>query len=130
MKRMVDLKEISDGRIYSSGDMVRADCHDCTGCSDCCRGMGSSIILDPMDNWKIRLGIPNLKAYENYILKWHDFLNDCEEALPGLDDKNARILTLYVLRCFYENRWTAADENAFYEEFSERLKEVREKLGI
>ena len=57
MKRMVDLKEISDGRLYSSGDMVRADCHDCTGCSDCCRGMGSSIILDPMDIWRFRLGI-------------------------------------------------------------------------
>lgn len=222
MKRMIDLKEISDGRLYSSGDMVKADCHDCTGCSDCCRGMGSSIILDPMDIWRFRrgigkdfaalmegdielsvvdgmilpnlkmdsrrdacpfldengrcsvhesrpgicrsfplgryyeengfkyflqihecsrkergkvkikkwLGIPNLKAYENYILEWHDFLNDCEEALPGLDDKNARILTLYVLRRFYEAGWAAADENTFYAEFSARLEEVREKLGI
>ena len=57
MKRMIDLKEISDGRLYSSGDMVKADCHDCTGCSDCCRGMGSSIILDPMDIWRFRRGI-------------------------------------------------------------------------
>ena len=76
------------------------------------------------------LGLPNLKAYENYILEWHDFLNDCEEALPGLDDKNARILTLYVLRRFYEAGWAAADENTFYAEFSARLEEVREKLGI
>ena len=210
MKRMIDLKEISDGRLYSSGDMVKADCHDCTGCSDCCRGMGSSIILDPMDIWRFRRGIgkdfaalmegdielsvvdgmilPNLKMdsrrdacpfldengrcsvhesrpgicrlfplgryYEEngfkYFLQihecsrkergkvkikkwlgeWHDFLNDCEEALPGLDDKNARILTLYVLRRFYEAGWAAADENTFYAEFSARLEEVREKLGI
>ena len=40
MKRNIDLNEISDGRLYSSGDMVKADCHDCAGCSACCRGMG------------------------------------------------------------------------------------------
>ena len=47
MKREVDLNEISDGRLYSSGDMVKVDCHDCEGCSACCQGMGNSIILDP-----------------------------------------------------------------------------------
>ena len=26
MKREVDLNEISDGRLYSSGDMVKVDC--------------------------------------------------------------------------------------------------------
>ena len=57
MKRNIDLKEISDGRLYSSGDMVKADCRDCEGCSDCCRGMGSSIILDPMDLWRLQRGI-------------------------------------------------------------------------
>ena len=49
MKRKVDLNEISDGRLYSSGDMVKVDCHDCEGCSACCQGMGNSIILDPLD---------------------------------------------------------------------------------
>ena len=53
MKRNVDINEISDGRLYSSGDMVKADCHDCKGCSACCRGMGNSIILDPMDIWRL-----------------------------------------------------------------------------
>ena len=37
MKREVDLNEISDGRLYSSGDMVKVDCHDCEGCSACCQ---------------------------------------------------------------------------------------------
>lgn len=223
MKRNVDIKEISDGRLYSSGDMVKADCHDCTGCSDCCRGMGSSIILDPMDLWRLQrgihkdfqallgagyielnivdgmilpdlkmdsardacpfldgqgrcsihswrpgicrlfplgryyeengfkyfiqihecsrqdrgkikikkwLGIPNLKAYEEYILEWHRFLGQCREALDTLSEENVRILTLYVLRRFYETAYLAADENGFYEEFAARLGEVREKFGF
>ena len=70
MKRNVDIKEISDGRLYSSGDMVKADCHDCKGCSDCCRGMGSSIILDPMDVWRFHRGIKkhfSALLEENYI---------------------------------------------------------------
>lgn len=223
MKRNVDINEISDGRLYSSGDMVKADCHDCEGCSECCRGMGSSIILDPMDIWRIQkgigkgfqalleegkielnmadgmilpdlkmdtereacpfldsrgrcsihacrpglcrlfplgryyeengfkyfiqihecrkqdrgkikikkwLGIPNLKAYENYIMEWHAFLNQCENALETLSEENVRILEMYVLRRFFETAYMAADENGFYEEFSSRLGEVREKFGF
>lgn len=223
MKRNVDINEISDGRLYSSGDMVKADCHDCAGCSDCCRGMGNSIILDPMDIWRMHrgihkdfqalleagnielnivdgmvlpnlkmdserdacpfldgqercsihpwrpglcrlfplgryyeengfkyfiqihecrkqdrgkikikkwLGIPNLKAYENYIMEWHSFLNQCENALDTLSEENVRILTLYVLRRFYESAYKAADENGFYEEFAARLGEVKEKFGF
>ena len=223
MKRNVDINEISDGRLYSSGDMVKADCHDCEGCSECCRGMGSSIILDPMDIWRIQkgigkgfqallekgkielnmadgmilpdlkmdtereacpfldsrgrcsihacrpglcrlfplgryyeengfkyfiqihecrkqdrgkikikkwLGIPNLKAYENYIMEWHAFLNQCENALETLSEENVRILEMYVLRRFYETAYMAADENGFYEEFSSRLGEVKEKFGF
>lgn len=223
MKRNVDLKEISDGRLYSSGDMVRADCRDCEGCSECCRGMGSSIILDPMDVWRLQkgikkgfqalleegkielnmadgmilpnlkmdaereacpfldgqgrcsvhdcrpglcrlfplgryyeengfryfiqihecrkqdrgkikikkwLGIPNLKAYENYILEWHGFLNQCEDALETLSEENVRILELYVLRRFFETAYMAADETGFYEEFAARLEEVKEKFGF
>ena len=223
MKRNVDINEISDGRLYSSGDMVKADCHDCEGCSECCQGMGSSIILDPMDIWRIQkgigkgfqalleegkielnmadgmilpdlkmdtereacpfldsrgrcsihasrpglcrlfplgryyeengfkyfiqihecrkqdrgkikikkwLGIPNLKAYENYIMEWHAFLNQCENALETLSEENVRILEMYVLRRFYETAYMAADENGFYEEFSSRLGEVREKFGF
>lgn len=223
MKRNVDIKEISDGRLYSSGDMVKADCHDCEGCSDCCRGMGNSIILDPMDLWRLYrgikkdftalmgenyielgvvdgmilpnlkmdaereacpfldnegrcsvhsyrpglcrlfplgryyeengfkyfiqihecskedrgkikikkwLGIPNLKAYERYIMEWHDFLNKCGTAMETLDDDNKRILALYVLRGFYETSYMAVDENAFYEAFCARMTEVRKKLGM
>lgn len=57
MKRNVSLEDISDGRLYSENDMVRADCHDCRGCSACCRGMGKSVILDPYDVYRLTLGL-------------------------------------------------------------------------
>lgn len=56
MIRDIDLKEISDGRIYTLNDMVKADCQDCTGCWDCCQGMGESITVDPMDAYRLCLG--------------------------------------------------------------------------
>ena len=37
MKRNVTLEEISDGNLYEANDMVKADCQDCKGCSDCCQ---------------------------------------------------------------------------------------------
>lgn len=53
MKRNVSLEEISDGRLYSRNDMVRAGCGDCRGCSSCCSGMGNSVILDPYDLYRL-----------------------------------------------------------------------------
>ena len=57
MKRNVDLKEISDGRLYGSNDLVKADCGDCRGCFACCCGMGNSIILDPLDVHRLTTGL-------------------------------------------------------------------------
>ena len=42
-----------DAKLYTLNDMVRAGCNDCKGCSDCCRGMGESIVLDPYDIWQL-----------------------------------------------------------------------------
>ncbi len=53
MKREIDWKAISDGRLYGLNDMVRADCGDCKGCSSCCQGMGQSVILDPLDCFRL-----------------------------------------------------------------------------
>lgn len=49
MERQIDLQAVSDGRLYGANDMVKADTRDCEGCSACCYGMGTSIILDPLD---------------------------------------------------------------------------------
>lgn len=53
MKREIELNEISDGKLYGLNDMVKADCGDCKGCFACCRGMGQSITLDPLDCFRL-----------------------------------------------------------------------------
>ncbi len=33
MKRNVRMEDISDGKLYTANDLVKADCGDCEGCS-------------------------------------------------------------------------------------------------
>lgn len=56
MERQIDLNEISDGKKYGLEDMVRADCAGCAGCSACCQGMGTSVVLDPFDVFRLEAG--------------------------------------------------------------------------
>ena len=56
MEREVSLSEISDGRLYCLNDMVKADSNNCKGCFACCQGMGNSIILDPLDFYRVLIG--------------------------------------------------------------------------
>ena len=57
MRREVTLEEISDGKLYDANDMVKADCQDCKGGCDCCKGMGDSVILDPYDVCRLARGL-------------------------------------------------------------------------
>ncbi len=59
MEREIDLSEVSDGKLYTSGDLVRIGCNDCTGCSECCRVVEDTILLDPYDIYQLerRLGV-------------------------------------------------------------------------
>ena len=57
MERNIDMKEVSDGKLYTSNDMVKADCGGCEGCSACCHGMGESIVLDPLDIHRLCCGL-------------------------------------------------------------------------
>lgn len=57
MLREINLDEISDGKLYGINDMAKADCGGCEGCSACCRGMGSSIVLDPLDIHRLSSGL-------------------------------------------------------------------------
>lgn len=67
MKREIDLNEISDGRRYGANDMVKADCGDCKGCFDCCKGMGESIVLDPYDVYRLTNGLQ--MSFEQLLAK-------------------------------------------------------------
>ena len=53
MIREQSIEEIWDGRTYGPNDMVKADARGCTGCSSCCHGMGDSVLLDPLDVWRL-----------------------------------------------------------------------------
>lgn len=72
MEREVDMGEISDGKLYGLQDMVKADCADCKDCSACCQGMGESILLDPLDIYrlctKLETGFDQLLAKEKIAL--------------------------------------------------------------
>lgn len=57
MERDIDMNEVSDGKRYGLRDMVKADCGGCAGCSACCESMGSTIILDPYDVWRLSSGL-------------------------------------------------------------------------
>ena len=67
MLREIDLDAVSDGRRYRQNDMVKAGCNDCKGCSDCCRNMGSSIVLDPYDCFEL---CKNLKESFEKLLSY------------------------------------------------------------
>ena len=57
MRREVTLSEISDGRLYGLNDMVKAGCDGCKDCFSCCCGMGTSIVLDPLDMHRLARGL-------------------------------------------------------------------------
>ena len=68
MIRDIDLSKVSDGKLYGSNDMAKTDCNGCKGCSSCCRGMGNSIVLDPLDTHRLCSGLGESCA---------DLLNSC-----------------------------------------------------
>ena len=57
MERNIRMEEVSDGKLYGINDMVKADCNDCKGCFACCQGMGNSIVLDPLDIYRLTTGL-------------------------------------------------------------------------
>lgn len=215
MQRSVRMEDISDGRLYTCNDLVKADTRDCQGCSACCKGMGRSIVLDPLDIYRLTtylgnttqellngnielnvvdgiilpnlamtgteescsflnkegrcsihsvrpgicrlfplgrfyenngfqyflqvhecpkertkvkvkkwLGTPNLKAYEQYINKWHYFQKDLQKMLESESDDMRKKVSMYILQEFYFKPYNA--EMEFYGEFEQRLNMARE----
>ena len=120
MRRQVDLAQISDGKLYDVNDMAKLGCQDCEGCSACCRGMGESIVLDPLDVFRISVyldrcfeellhnefelnvvdGIilPNLKMADDNACS---FLN--EQGRCSIHVARPGICRIFPLGRFYEN---------------------------
>ena len=54
MQRECSMNEISDGRLYGLNDMVKADTGMCRNCNKCCTNAGNTIVLDPLDMWRLK----------------------------------------------------------------------------
>lgn len=65
MKRNINMDEISDGKLYDSNDLVKANSNGCKDCFACCQGMGNSIILDPFDVYRLRIHLK--KSFEELL---------------------------------------------------------------
>ena len=74
--------DISDGKLYSANDMAKISCHDCTGCSSCCRDMGESIWLDPYDVYQLTKNLG--KSMEELLSKEVEFHVEDGLILPNI----------------------------------------------
>lgn len=143
MERYVRLEEISDGRLYGPNDMVRADCGDCEGCSACCRGMGNTIVLDPLDVHRISTALGakfeeilidkiDLNVVDGLILpnlrmdgegESCVFLNS--QGRCSIHDARPGICRLFPLGRYYENR-----SFQYFLQTNECRKENRSKIKV
>lgn len=143
MEREIDMKEVSDGRFYGLRDMVRADCGGCEGCSDCCRGMGSSIVLDPYDAYRLTTGLNlsfeqlleekvELNVVEGIILpnlkmagpqEQCGFLN--EEGRCGIHSFRPGMCRIFPLGRYYEN-----ESFQYFLQVHECKKEPKTKVKV
>ncbi len=143
MERNVNFDEISGGKLYELNDLVKAYCNDCKGCSACCQGMGNSIILDPLDIYrlvvqlnntfeelladKIELNIvdgmimPNLKM--TGVSEKCSFLNS--EGRCGIHSFRPGICRLFPLGRYYENH-----AYKYFLQVNECKKENKTKIKV
>lgn len=77
-----DLTAISEGKLYSFNDMVRVGCHDCKGCSSCCKDMGTSILLDPYDVYRLTTNLG--KSFEELLQQEVELHVEAGVILPNL----------------------------------------------
>ena len=195
MERQVELKDISDGKVYGLNDMVKVCANHCEGCSACCHGRGDTVTLDPLDMHSLKkelsqtfdqllergislsvseglirpsmgmtegkdprcvylneqgrcsihafrpglcrlfpmgriyengklgyilltgecvrenrtkekvrkwIDMPNMPAYEAFLIKWHDFVKKVQSTvLQSEDDNYKKNINMYVLQKFY-----------------------------
>ena len=152
MKRYVDIKDISDGSLYSNDSLVKINCNDCDGCSECCHKVGNSIILDPYDIWLLTTGLnksfeelmvagyielgvvdgiiqPNIKIED--ATKGCSFLN--EQGMCSIHDLRPGFCRLFPLGRLYREDDTGFDYfNQIYEcPYPNKTKiKVKKWLGI
>lgn len=123
MKRLMNADELDNLQTYTESDMVRIGCSDCSGCSQCCRNTGDTIILDPYDIYNLEIGLhidfaqllsggrielncyegvilPHLKIRENQL--GCTFLN--EEGRCSIHDIRPGFCRLFPLGRIYDSK--------------------------
>ncbi|WP_099467130.1 YkgJ family cysteine cluster protein [Konateibacter massiliensis] len=69
------------------------------------------------------LDIPDLKRYEEFVTKWHYFLNTAEDEIKqSQDETKIRNMNMLLLNLFYVKPY--AENEDFYTQFYERLGEA------
>lgn len=82
VKMNQNILDISDGKLYSANDMAKISCHDCAGCSSCCRDMGQSIWLDPYDVYQLTKNLG--KTFEELLAREVEFHVEDGLILPNI----------------------------------------------
>lgn len=144
MIRNIDMKEISDGSLYQSNDMVKADCGGCKGCSACCQGMGSSIVLDPLDIHQIIIGLGltfeellkeyiELNVVDGLILPNLKMTTGEEEACAFLSEKglcNIHSFRPGICRLFPLGRYYEEGTHKYFLQVHECANQNRTKIKV
>ena len=143
MKRNVSLEEISDGRLYTSNDMVKADCGDCQGCSACCHGMGESIVLDPLDIYRLTTNLEmSFEALMNRYIELNVVdgiilpnlrMAGAQEACGFLDGNGRCSIHAHrpgICRLFPLGRYYEGDGFKYFLQTNECKKENRTKVKV
>lgn len=72
---------------------------------------------------------PQVKKYEECIIEWHYFLKDLQAKLIKAQDAALeRSFNLSLLQLFFMKPYEA--ERDFYEQFAERMEEIRNSLAL
>ena len=83
---------------------------------------------EPKGKVKVKkwLGMPDIAAYEKFLVEWHDFRKEIEYAVTNLSEEQIKILDMFVLKQIFERNY----EEDFFAYFSERIGIVRQTLGM
>lgn len=145
MERNVTMEEISDGKLYGINDMVKAGCGDCKGCSDCCCGMGNSVVLDPYDVFRMTGGLHKsfemllsegfleLNVADGVILPNLKMAKGAKEACGFLDSEGRCSIHAYrpgICRLFPLGRYYEKDTFSYFLQVHECSNKNRTKVKV
>lgn len=74
------------------------------------------------------IGVPDFNRYEDFKLKWHQFLRDLMESIPADDSPDTAAKRNYLLLEYFFLK--PCDNDDFYLLMDRRMKRIRKALGF